>query len=76
MDKQPDAKLKTKDIKIAIARCALSGITMSLQKLAPELSILDCDRYGDEERSVYVVLTVGDNAWPRIFEFTVRELQK
>lgn len=68
--------MKDKDIKIAIARCALSGITMSLQKLAPELSLLDCDRYEDDERSVYVTLTVGDNAWPRVFEFTVRELQK
>lgn len=68
--------MKDKDIKNAIARCALSGVTMSLEKTAPELHVLECDRYSDDERSVYVTLTVGDNAWPRVFEFTVRELQK
>lgn len=66
--------VKQSDIKNAIARCALSGITGSLEKVLLSATLVDCDICDDDPRSVQVVLTIDGN-WSHMYEFMVRELQ-
>ena len=52
------------EIKNAIARCALSGITQSLEKVLPGAKLVACDVCWDDPRTVQVVVTIA-----QVYEF-------
>lgn len=60
------------EIKNAIARCALSGVTTSLERAIPGAKLIDCDVCYDSARTVQVIVTV--DSLTRQYEFTVREV--
>lgn len=60
------------DIKNAIARCALSGITQSLEKALPGAKLTECDVCIDSPRTVQIAVKI--DGWTHVYEFTVREL--
>jgi hypothetical protein len=67
--------MKDAEVKSIIASCALSGVTVSIEKMLPGYKLTECDTCLDDPRSVQIVV-VGPDNWPRVFEFTVRELMK
>lgn len=68
------------EIKNLLARLALSGLTRGSALEREGFYIQDADVVSDggkggPSRSVQITL-VGPDNWPRVFEFTVRELLK
>lgn len=68
------------EIKNAIARCALSGVSEALARASNgSIRLYDCDLCVDGSppglsRSVQMTLYANGETWPRVFEFTVKEI--
>lgn len=61
-----------KEIKNAIARCALSGVSTSFSKALQGSKIVECDLCFDSDRTVQIIATI--DGMTRQYEFTVREI--
>lgn len=64
--------MKDAEIKNAIAQCALSGVTQSLERVIPGAKLIDCDVCYDSARTVQSIVTI--DGMTHQYEFTVREV--